>query len=197
MAEKEAQQGKEFIKWFSELNKSSGNIAGGKGANLAEIYNLKIPVPPGFVVTVQAYNDFIEKSGINDKIEELLGKIEYENTLQLEEITQAIRNLIIHSKMSQELEEEIIEAYENLDVEDSNSEEKEEKEEKTPLDILETTSEPIFVAVRSSATSEDLPGASFAGQQETFLNVRGNDDLLANIKKCFNMKYENIFWNFY
>lgn len=185
MAEKEAQQGKEFIKWFSELNKSSGNIAGGKGANLAEIYNLKIPVPPGFVVTVQAYNDFIEKSGINDKIEELLGKIEYENTLQLEEITQAIRNLIIHSKMSQELEEEIIEAYENLDVEDSNSEEKEEKEEKTPLDILETTSEPIFVAVRSSATSEDLPGASFAGQQETFLNVRGNDDLLANIKKCF------------
>ena len=72
---KENEQKIEFIKWFSELNKNSGSIAGGKGANLAEIYNLKIAVPPGFVVTAQAYDYFIKKAGIKEKIEKLLEKI--------------------------------------------------------------------------------------------------------------------------
>ena len=58
----------EFVKWFSELNKDSGNVAGGKGANLAEIYNLKIPVPPGFVVTAQAYDYFLKKGGLKEQI---------------------------------------------------------------------------------------------------------------------------------
>ena len=81
----------DFIKWFSDLNKSSGKIAGGKGANLAEIYNLGVAVPPGFVVTAQAYKYFIEKAGIKDKIQELLSRIEYEDTKKLDEITQNIR----------------------------------------------------------------------------------------------------------
>jgi len=72
----------DFVKWFSELTKDSGNIAGGKGANLAEIYNLKVPVPPGFIVTAQAYDYFIEKAGIKEKIHELLATIDYENTKQ-------------------------------------------------------------------------------------------------------------------
>ena len=63
-----------FIKWFSELNKDSINVAGGKGANLAEIYNLKIPVPPGFVITAQAYDYFIEKADLKEKINKLLKK---------------------------------------------------------------------------------------------------------------------------
>ena len=68
----------DFIKWFSELDKKSGSVAGGKGANLAEIYNMGIPVPPGFVITAQAYDYFIKASGLNDKIKNLLGKINYE-----------------------------------------------------------------------------------------------------------------------
>ena len=104
----------EFIKWFSELNKKSIDIAGGKGANLSEIYNLKIPVPPGFVITTIAYDYFIDKAGIKEKIHELLGKINYEDTKQLDEITKEIRALIVSSEVPKEMEEEIIEAYENL-----------------------------------------------------------------------------------
>ncbi len=169
----------EFIKWFSELNKDSGNIAGGKGANLAEIYNLKIPVPPGFVVTAQAYDYFIEKAGIKAQIKELLEKIDYEDTKQLENITKEIRELIINAKFPKEMEEEILENYEILDVKDSENGKRE------PLEILKSSPEPIFVAVRSSATTEDLAEASFAGQQETFLNIKGNKKLLESIKRCF------------
>jgi len=169
----------DFIKWFTELNKDSINIAGGKGANLAEIYNLKIQVPPGFVITAQAYDYFIEKAGLKEKIRKLLKKINYEDTKQLDELTKQVRELIISSKIPKEIEEEIIESYENLDAEFS------ELKDKTAHDILEKTSKGIFVAVRSSATSEDLEDASFAGQQETFLNIKGNQDLIKAVKKCF------------
>ncbi len=183
MSEKEAEKKEvlrsDFVKWFSELNKSSGDIAGGKGANLAEIYNLKIPVPPGFVVTAQAYDYFIEKAGISKKIFEILDKIDYENTKVLEESAKEIRDLILNSKFPKDLEEEILEAYEHLDV-------KEEVVKKGyALDILKSSSEPLFVAVRSSATAEDLADASFAGQQDTYLNIKGNNELLLNVKKCF------------
>tara|TARA_Y100000310_G_scaffold332386_1_gene407858 strand:+ start:1966 stop:4326 length:2361 start_codon:yes stop_codon:yes gene_type:complete len=167
----------EFIKWFSELNKNSISVAGGKGANLAEIYNLKIPVPPGFVITAQAYDYFIEKANLKEKISELLKKINYEDTKQLDEITKDVRKLIINSKIPENMEEEIIESYENLDDESSKI--------KSAHDILEKSSKEISVAVRSTATSEDLVDASFAGQQETFLNVKGKSELLESIKKCF------------
>jgi|TARA_Y100000310_G_scaffold244335_1_gene249066 pyruvate,water dikinase len=167
----------EFIKWFSELDKNSVSVAGGKGANLAEIYNLKIPVPPGFVLTAQAYDYFIEKSNLKEKISELLKKINYEDTKQLDEITKEIRELITSSKIPEDMEEEIIEAYENLDNES-------EVRSKTAHDILESSPKEIYVAVRSTATSEDLAEASFAGQQETFLNVKGKPQLLESIKKC-------------
>ena len=81
----------DFIKWFSELDKNSVSVAGGKGANLAEIYNLKIQVPPGFVITAQAYDYFIEKSNLKEKISELLKKINYEDTKQLDEITKVLK----------------------------------------------------------------------------------------------------------
>ena len=169
----------DFIKWFSELNKNSGNIAGGKGANLAEIYNLKIPVPPGFVITAQAYDYFIEKAGIKNKIYELIEKIDYEDTKKLDEISKQIRTLIIQSKIPLKMEEEILEAYEHLNAKDENL------QKGTALDILKSSTEPLFVAVRSSATTEDLAEASFAGQQDTYLNVKGNQNLIENIKKCF------------
>ncbi len=167
----------EFIKWFSELDKNSIKVAGGKGANLAEIYNLKISVPPGFVITAQAYDYFIEKNKLKEKINELLKKINYEDTKQLDEITKKVRELIINSKIPEDMREEIIEAYGNFNIEDSKN--------KTAHDVLTKSSEEIFVAVRSTATSEDLVDASFAGQQETFLNVKGKTQLLESIKKCF------------
>ncbi len=169
----------DFVKWFSELNKDSGNVAGGKGANLSEIYNLKIPVPPGFVVTAQAYDYFVEVSKIDDKIKELLSSISYEDTKQLNQATEQIRKLITDSKIPEEMEKEIIESYEHLDVNEEHV------KNNTALGILKPSSEPIFVAVRSSATTEDLAEASFAGQQDSFLNVKGNDNLLKHIKKCF------------
>jgi len=168
-----------FVKWFSELNKKSGSVAGGKGANLAEIYNMGILVPPGFVITAQAYDYFIKASGLNDKIKNLLGKINYENTEKLDEITKEIRGLIESGKFPEEMREEILEAYEILGAEDSNL------KDKPAHYIIKKTPAPVFVAVRSSATTEDLAEASFAGQQETFLNVKGNDDLLKFVKKCF------------
>jgi pyruvate,water dikinase len=173
MSEKEDQI--DFVKWFSELDKDSIKFAGGKGANLGEMYNLKIPVPPGFVVTAQAYDYFIEKAKVKEKITKLLNKIEYNNTTQLDEITKEIRELIVNSKMPKDLEEEIIESYENLDSDNSSS----------LNDFLKRKPEDLFVAVRSSATAEDLADASFAGQQDTYLNIKGKEALLENIKKCF------------
>ena len=173
----------DFVKWFSELNKDSGKYAGGKGANLAEIFNLKIPVPPGFVVTAQAYDYFIEKAGAKEKINTLLSKIDYEDTKKLDIITKEIRELIIQAKMPKEMESEILEAYENLNTEEQK------QPKSTALDILKSSSEPPFVAVRSSATAEDLADASFAGQQDSFLNIKGNTKLIENIKKCFASLY--------
>ncbi len=169
----------DFIKWFSELNKNSGPVAGGKGANLGEIYNAKIPVPPGFVVTAQAYDYFIEKAEIKKKISEILGKINYEDTKQLEESTKKIRELIENSKFPKEMEEEILESYEHLGASNLDL------AEGSALDILNNASEPIFVAVRSSATTEDLADASFAGQQDTYLNIKGNSQLIDAVKRCF------------
>lgn len=168
-----------LIKWFSELGKDSGKVAGGKGANLGEIYNLKVPVPPGFVITAQAYDYFIEKSGLKDKIKNLLEKINYEDTQLLNDVTEKIRNYIVDSRMPDDMEEEIIEAYENLGADDLSS------VHGSALDILNHAKEPIFVAVRSSATTEDLAEASFAGQQDSFLNVKGDQQLIIFVKKCF------------
>ena len=169
----------DFIKWFSELNKNSGSVAGGKGANLAEIYNLKVPVPPGFVITAQAYDYFIKNARLNEKIKNLLDKISYEDTKQLDQVTGEIREIIENANFPENMKEEILEAYETLSVGSQESKNKEADE------LIEKSKELPFVAVRSSATTEDLAEASFAGQQETFLNVRGSEDLLKHIKMCF------------
>ena len=144
----------DFVKWFSELDKNSGKYAGGKGANLAEIYNQK------------------------KEIQELLLKIEYENTKQLDEITKQIRDLIVNAKLPKEMQEEILESYEHLDIKQEDV-----KKAGTALDVLKTSAEPLFVAVRSSATAEDLADASFAGQQDSFVNIKGDSALLIHIKK--------------
>ncbi len=168
-----------FIKWFSELSNKDVSIAGGKGASLAEMYNAKIPVPPGFIVTAQAYVYFIKKTDIDDKIKAILSKLDVNNTAELNKASKEIRNLIESVDFPQEMKDEIIEAYEILSAEKDGAE-----KFGDALEILEKTHEEPFVAVRSSATTEDLADASFAGQQESFLNIRGKSELLKNIKKC-------------
>ncbi len=168
------------IAWLSELSKDDGNIAGGKGANLGEMYNAKMPVPQAFVVTTYAYDYFLEKTGIKEKINEMLRKINVNETTELEKTAKEIRELMISVKMPDDLKNEIIESYDHLNV---NLEDM--KNSPDALAIMRSSREPIFVSVRSSATAEDLSGASFAGQQQTFINIKGNDEVVESVKKVF------------
>ena len=172
MAEEEA-----MIKWFPEIDKNSVSVVGGKGANLGEIYNLGIPVPPGFVITARAYSHFIKENNLDEKISNLLKEIKYEDTAQLDKIAEEIRNLITNGKIPKDLTEEILESYENLGAKPS-------REGGSVEDILGENEE-IPVAVRSSSTAEDLAEASFAGQQDSFVDVKGKENLLNAVRKCF------------
>lgn len=169
-----------FILWLSELNKGDGDIAGGKGANLGEMYNSGFPVPPAFVVSVSAFDYFLDKSGINKSIDEIIDYINVDNTKQLEEEAKKIRDLVVSAQMPDDLKAEIIEAYSHF-----NSDLNEIVSSPGAYSILKMARESIFVSVRSSATAEDLSGASFAGQQESFINVKGNEELIEKVKKVF------------
>lgn len=168
------------IVWLSEITKKDIAIAGGKGANLAEMYNAKFPVPPAFIVTAQAFVTFLRESGLKEKILSIVNKINLENTSELEAKAKEIQQMIIKAKMPKALADEILEAYSYLSLD---------KEiivnVKDPLNLAEVKGKDVFVAVRSSATTEDLSTASFAGQQETFLNIKGNEALLEAVQKCW------------
>lgn len=181
MGEAEKKESVKFVRWFSELSNKDISIAGGKGASLSEMYNNKFPIPPGFVITAQAYQYFIEKSELDDKMKEILGGLDLEDTVALQGASKKLRELIENSKLPKELEDDIIEAYDILDVDKKEIS----KAGGGALEILKTGHEPPFVAVRSSATTEDLADASFAGQQDSFLNVKGKKQLLEKVKMCF------------
>ncbi len=177
--------GEDYIKWFSELSNKDVSIAGGKGASLAEMYNAKFPVPPGFMITAQSFDYFLKKTGISDRIVEIIKTIDMEDTEELQKKSREIRDLIEAQKLPKELEKEIIESYRILSSEKIDSR----GVSQDALNILKNAQEPIFVSVRSSATTEDLADASFAGQQESFLNVKGEVRLIENVKKCFSSLY--------
>lgn len=172
-----------YIKWFSELARDDIKIAGGKGANLGEMYTRKFPVPPGFVVTADAFAFFI--SDIRENIKNIMLKIDFEDTEDLEKKSKEIRKLIEKQEVSDELKMEILESYHILGTEKID----EKGISQDALNILRNSHEPIFVSVRSSATTEDLADASFAGQQQSFLNIKGDTDLIEFIKKCFSSLY--------
>lgn len=154
-----------YVKFLSELSKKDLSIAGGKGANLAEMYNIGLPVPNAFVVTAQAYKHFLEKTQLNVAIFDILKNTDVNNSEQLQKNTKKIREMIEKSKMPIEIKKEITEAYKKLSKEFGKENE--------------------WVAVRSSATAEDLPGASFAGQQLTILNIKGEEEVIEAVKKCW------------
>ncbi|WP_297092766.1 phosphoenolpyruvate synthase [Thermococcus sp.] len=160
-----------FIKWFEELGKGDVALVGGKGANLGEMTNAGIPVPPGFCVTAEAYKYFVENVKLEDGktlqewIMGVIAETNVDDSKQLQENTAKIRQKIIELPMPAEIAGEIERAYKELSQ--------------------RFNKEAVYVAVRSSATAEDLPEASFAGQQETYLDVYGVDDVIDKVKKCW------------
>jgi len=163
------------ISWFKEISKDNISIVGGKGANLGEMYNLGMSVPPGFIVNADAYKDFIEKTNIKEKIIQILSGLNVENNEELQKKANEVQKLIIATEIPNDIKEEIIDAYESMGITD----------EKTGASDLVKKSEDVFVAVRSSATAEDLPEASFAGQQATFLNVKGSGNVVKAVRACW------------
>lgn len=142
------------IVWFSKVDKGDVAIVGGKGANLGELAKIGAPVPDGFIVTAQAYFNVIKSSGVLSRIRGILYDLNVENPTQLETKAKACQDLIKKIQLSSEFEKELFSHYKKLSGKSSK-----------------------FVAVRSSATAEDLPQASFAGQQSTYLNVKGESQL--------------------
>ncbi|MBI2621690.1 MAG: phosphoenolpyruvate synthase [Candidatus Levybacteria bacterium] len=156
------------VVWFDQVDKDDVGLVGGKGANLGEMTKADFPVPPGFIVTSHAFFDFIKENNLERKIKHLLNTLDLKNPHSLKQVSEMIQKLIVASDLSDELKKGIYLSY------------------KTLGGVLK---DPL-VAVRSSATAEDLPNASFAGQQETFLNVRGEANLIIKIKECWASLYE-------
>ena len=151
-----------YTVWLDEISKDDIALAGGKGANLGELSHAGLPVPPGFVITTTAYDAYVEANDIADVIVARASVARAEDPAGFEQVAEGIRALFSGGKVPEAMAEEIRASYQQL------SEDRE-----TP------------VAVRSSATAEDLAGASFAGQQETYLNVRGAEALLEGVKNCW------------
>ena len=163
------------ISWFKEISKDNISIVGGKGANLGEMYNLGMPVPPGFMVNADAYKEFIERANIKEKITQILSGLNVENNEELQNKANEVQKLIIATEIPDDIKEEIIDAYESMSITDK------------PANAAELVNKgkDEFVAVRSSATAEDLPEASFAGQQATFLNIKGSGDVVKAVRACW------------
>jgi len=175
---KEVEGKEDYVKWFSELDKKDVFEVGGKGANLGEMYNMGLPVPPGFCIKARAYEYFLEKNNLDKEIYETLGKLDVNDTEELEKTAEKIREMIKNADMPEDLKDEIEEAYDNLSPIPENASD-------IATQILKRGKENEFVAVRSSATAEDSSAASFAGQQETFLNIKGKSNLIDAVKGCF------------
>jgi pyruvate, water dikinase len=147
------------IVWFSEVGKKDVASVGGKGANLGELTQARIPVPQGFIVTADAYYRFLETTRITEQIRQKLEPMDPHNSKQLQQVAEEIQQIILNCAVPSDLIEEIKAAYKKMGG--------------------------GLVAVRSSATAEDLPDASFAGQQSTFLNVHGETGVVEAVKACW------------
>ncbi len=152
------------VVWFDELSKQDVALAGGKGANLGELTRAGVPVPPGFVVTAPAYRDYLERAGLGAYIAETLAGLDVSDRAALQEASHMVQRRFEAAPVPDELAAAVRHAYERLGG--------------GP------------VAVRSSATAEDLPEASFAGQQSTFLNVGGPERVIEAVRACWASLFE-------
>jgi len=162
------------IIWFHDLGIDDVKIVGGKNASLGEMIsnfsNMGVAVPDGFATTTHAYREFLNNNHLLDRINSLLATLDVNNIPALTKAGAEIRGWILQANLQHDLLEDIASAYRELSKQSSH---------------------PVSVAVRSSATAEDLPDASFAGQQETFLNVRGLDEIITAIKEVFASLYND------
>ncbi len=156
------------IRWFEDIGIDDVPLVGGKNASLGEMYRelaaKGVKVPNGFATTAEAYRTFLRETGLDGKIRDILKDLDTHDLANLRQRGRQVRQAILAASLPAELEQEITEAYDRLS---------------------EGSPEPVDVAVRSSATAEDLPDASFAGQQETYLNVQGHLALLDACRRCF------------
>src|ERR1035437_9863174 len=156
-----------FIKWYNEVGIGDVPFVGGKNAALGEMYSnlvsLGVNIPNGFALTADAYRHFFKNTGLDEQIKKIFSDLHTKDIHNLQIRGKKVREIILKATLPQDLKDAVAKAYAEL-----------EKKYKKNLDV----------AVRSSATAEDLPGASFAGQQETYLNVRGIDNVLVATKKC-------------
>ncbi|MEQ3528914.1 phosphoenolpyruvate synthase [Pseudoalteromonas sp. JC28] len=158
----------DYVLWYQELGMQDVPRVGGKNASLGEMIsnlaNAGVQVPGGFATTADAFNEFLEQSGLNEKIHSILDTLDVDDVNELAKVGTQIRQWVIDTPFQPELDKAIREAYSQLHGD---------------------ASQDVSFAVRSSATAEDMPDASFAGQQETFLNVRGIDAVMVAIKHVF------------
>jgi pyruvate,water dikinase len=163
-----------FVLWFDELGIDDVPLVGGKNASLGEMYRSLVPkgvpIPNGFAVTAQAYRHLLKASGAMDKIKAIMEGLDTHDMDNLMERGSRIRALVRNLEIPADLQSAIIQAYRKME---------------------ETYGPNVDVAVRSSATAEDLPDASFAGQQETYLNIRGAEELLEACQRCFASLFTN------
>lgn len=157
----------QFLLWFEQLERKDVDIVGGKSSSLGEMTaKTDIPVPYGFATTAYAYRYFIKESGLEEKMRSILSELtDVENSALLRDVSARLRDAIMAEKMPQDLQDAIGAAYVELGK--------------------RVGEENPYVAVRSSATAEDLPDASFAGQQDTYLNVQGAETIIAKVKECY------------
>ena len=157
------------VVWLQDVGSSDLGLVGGKGASLGEMINIGLPVPPSFAVTATAFREFIDDAGISDRLFKML-EIDVDDTKVLKDVEIAAKKLILTTEMPSKVKEEILDFYDTM---------------------CKNEGEEVYVAVRSSATAEDLPDASFAGQQDTFLNVKGGNAVLEAVKKCWASLYNS------
>ncbi len=157
--------------WFEDCDKDSVALVGGKCASLGELIQAGVRVPPGFAMTTGGYREFMAESGLGREVNLLLQKLDCTDLDAVERASATIRAAIEAQPFSPELEDLVAESYRRLSV--------------------RCCLPAVPVAVRSSATAEDLPGASFAGQQDTFLWIRGADEVLAHMRRCISSLYSS------
>ncbi len=155
----------EFILWFDEYQESHRPLVGGKNASLGELIGASLPVPPGFAITTDAYDTLRRNDGLATTVNDLLGRVDHEDPVGLREISVAIRSAMEAAPIDPAITRDVVAAYELL------------------CERCDTPNVPV--AVRSSATAEDLPDASFAGQQDTFLWITGADAVAHYVVRCW------------
>ena len=153
------------VLWLEEIKKEDINSVGGKGASLGEMTAIGLPVPKAFVVTAQAFRKFLIETGIEEELFRRLERLDVDDNGALESVSKDVQAFVLSVEMPDQIREEIVEAYDRMGTGGT------------------------VVAVRSSATAEDLPDASFAGQQDTFLNILGETDLLEAVQQCWASLY--------